>query len=296
MFRGSENFIYISLVVVLVLVMMGIATSLLKRKQEDSTLREDEVDQYSAFVSRSRLVTNLNRNRLINRLGKSKRDGDLIDVFNKSKNPWGITPTIFRAMRTGTIIASLALAAFFFVFLGANKVALFVLIVGVVLWWYPLYYYKAIGKEREQEWDKIYEFIWVLKNSSMLYDAKKVCLETRDYIQEHYPHQKEIIEGFIDFHIHWEDDEIPEYILKYYNFPIPKELYTILYNMNISGQPPNQNLDNLRSFALNKHNKLIQKTLSQVPTKATIGTLPFLMFSVVIALLIPMMYTFLKLM
>ena len=36
-----------------------------------------------------------------------------------------------------------------------------------------MYYYKEIGEERELEFNKIYEFIWVFKNNLSLYELKQ---------------------------------------------------------------------------------------------------------------------------
>lgn len=297
MFEGSTNAVYILVSTILILIIMGTVTNMWRKKQIRDRVTK-EVDKYDSFVSDSGIVARLSKSVLVNKIGRTNERAysELKVLFDKAKNPWGITPTIFRFIRISLFTVGLFIGLFLALFFKSYDMSFIFLIIGFLGWWYPSYYYKAVAKEREQEWDKIYEFIWIIKNSSMLYDAKKVCLETRDYIQQHYPHHKELIQGFTDFHEHWDEDEIPEYILRHYNFSIPKELYTILYNMNLTGTSPDQNLDNLRAFALNRHNHSIQSVLSGVPSKATLGTLPFLMISVVIALLIPMIQTFLNLM
>ena len=91
-----------------------------------------------------------------------------------------------------------------------------------------MYYYKAIGKEREVEWDKVYEFVWLIKNTAMLYDGRKVCLEVKNYIEAHYPHYKEIISGFDDFYTYWEEGIVPDFIRNIIILPYQKK-YTIFY-------------------------------------------------------------------
>lgn len=292
----EENGVYILISVISILLIMGIATSLIK-SNDSKSVDEDDKDEYDHNLSSSNMVNNLNKSKMVNKVTpNAKKNKHLIKLFDNAKNPWGLTPTIFQAIRILSLSLGSFLALMIFVMFNSWQIALLVLGLGILGWWYPLYYYKAIAKEREQEWDKIYEFIWVIKNSSVLYDAKKTCLETRDYIKLHAPQYEEIINGFNDFHEHWDDDKIPDYILKYYNFAVPKELYTLLFNMNITGIAPEQNLNNIRAFALNKHNNLIQSTLSGVPSKATLATLPFLMISVVLALLVPMVKTMLDVM
>lgn len=304
MFSFTGNMFLILVTTLLIIFAMGIISRMIKdrRKIKEGDVIESnptQFDNYSAFRSNSKLVTSFNKNKLINRFGRTNNeeaDSALVKIFNDAKNPWGITPTIFRGIRLLILVVGFSIASSSYVLFGTQKLSLYILIITGIAWWYPMYYYKAIGQERNDEWDKVYEFIWIIKNTSLLYDAKKVCLETRDYIRDHYPHQKEIIDGFNDFYEHWNEEEIPEYILKHYNFPIPKEIYTILFQMAVTGTSPEQNLNNLREFSINKHNGRIQKVLSGVPSKATLGTLPFLMLSVVLALLVPMVTGLMKLM
>ena len=292
----------------LILIQIFAVIEFLKKKKRlikaaDDIRKSDNIfvdEYYDSFVSDSDFIKKMRKNRLILALGKGPKENEekWNTLFNNAKNPWGITPTIFRAIRIGVFLTGLFLALMLYLMMDKNYYALFGLFISFLGWWYPMYYYKAIAEERETEWDKMYEFMWVVKHSAQLYDAKKVCLETMRYIQDHYPKYKELITGFKDFYNNWEEDakELPEFILKYYNFPIPKEIYTILFEMQASGISPDQSLDNLRVFALNKHNGKIQKFLSTVPSKATIFSLPFLMISVIIALLVPMIMSLIKIM
>lgn len=219
---------------------------------------------------------------------------ELKEIFYKAKNPWGITPGIFQLIRFGGA-ALCAIASAFCLFIDIN-ISIFILGIAVLFVWYPMYFYKATGKEREEEWNKMYEFIWVLKHNAMLYDPAKTFLNTTKYIQEHAPHDKEIIQGFKDFYDNWNEEEIPEYIHKYYSFPVPKEIYQIIFNMYKSGEFPEDQLNSLRTFIVNHQNLTVEKTLSGVSGKATIYSLPFMMVSVIVALMIPMVFQLIQFM
>lgn len=213
-------------------------------------------------------------------------------IFYRAKNPWNITVPVFQFIRffgLGFMLAVAAVVLFF-----SKEVAIFCAAIGILFVWYPMYYYKAIGEEREAEWNKMYEFIWVLKHNAMQYDPARVFLKTSEYIAEHAPHDKEIIQGFKDFYQHWDDEEIPEYIQKFYDFPVPKEIYQIIFNMYKSGTFPEDSINSLREFIINKQDLVVEKALSGVSGKATIYSLPFMMLSVIVALMVPMVFQLLQ--
>lgn len=286
-----------ALMVFLIFIATVIIVHLLRKKKEEKEIIENYED-YIGFVSRSSIVTKLRNNRFVRNIGainnesKSKWE----TLFNNAKNPWGITPAIFQFIRITCLFSGAILAIVFYSIFENKMMSLIGLFIAIVGWWYPMYYYKAIGKEREVEWDKVYEFVWLIKNTAMLYDGRKVCLEVKNYIEAHYPHYKEIISGFDDFYTYWEEGIVPDFIKKYYNFAIPKEVYNILLQMSITGEFPEISLNNLRVFTLNKHDGKVQKILSGVSSKATLSSLPFLMVSVVVAIMVPMLANFIKLM
>ena len=305
---NRETLVIIFFFMLLFFVQLFFIVGYLNKKKRIKEVTEDIkksknifIDNYQdEFVSKSDLVRRMRTNKLIMALGKpgGENTSKWQKLFNNAKNPWGLTPTLFRAIRLGSIIIGLLISLLFYILMEGKQFVILGLIISGIGWWYPMYYYKEIAKERENEWDKMYEFIWVIKHSAWLYDAKKVCLETKKYIENHYPQYKELISGFNDFYNHWDErsNELPEFILKYYNFPVPKEIYNILFQMQQTGNPPDQSLDNLRVFTLNRHKAKIQKCLSLVASKATIASLPFLMISIIIALLIPMILTVMQFM
>lgn len=221
--------------------------------------------------------------------GKFERKDDptgLEDLFYKAKNPWKMTLGMFRAIRILIpAIAVIVAIPFFFV---DYAISVFIIGLGVLGWWYPMYYYKAVASEREAEWNKFYEYIWVIKNNAMLYSPKKVFLETQNYIEDHAPHNKELIQGFRDFYAYWEEDEIPDYIARTYSFSIPKEIYQIMFNMNRTGQFPSSELDSLREFIINKQDSAVEDNLSRVAASATMASLPAMMISVILGLMVPL--------
>lgn len=293
----------------LILIQIFVVVGFLKKKKRISqaaeSIRKSKdifIDDYQdEFLSKSKLVSDMRKNKLIIALSKGGGGGNQKrwnELFNNAKNPWGITPSIFKAIRFSVVLAGLFIALMLFLLVEKSYYSILGIMISFLGWWYPMYFYKETANEREEEWDKMYEFIWVIKHTVLLYDARKVCLETKKYIESHYPKYTELITGFGDFYANWDDNakEIPEYILKYYNFPVPKEIYNILFQMAQTGNQPEQSLNNLRVFVLNKHSGKVQKYLSTVPSKATISSLPFLMISVIIALLVPMIMTLIQIM
>lgn len=292
----------------LVVAAMFAIARIIKEKQQGEQLEADmaakeaeigdysqftEVDGYTGFVDENNQIWQMiQKNRLLRQLGRTKDKEKYENIFNAAKNPWGMTPSVFRSIRAGGVIGGMLLGLLLSFLFAKTMFIWFGVLIAFIAWFYPMYYYKAIAKEREQEWDKIYEFIWLFKHTSQLYDARKVCVECKNYIQKNYPQYQEIIDGLQDFYDYWDPEQIPEYIMQYYNFPIPKELYSILYQMEQTGVSPESNFSNLRVFCLNKHEKKIQKALSNVPAKATITTLPFLMASIILGLMLPMLVTF----
>lgn len=227
--------------------------------------------------------------------GKFARDAAKTErLFDAAKNPWGMSVTTFQFIRfVGLLLFSiLGLIAL----LGGigNEISILLVGVGFICFFYPTHYYKSIAQEREMEWNKMYEYIWVVKNNISMYDPAKAFLEIRDYIASHSPQNKEIISGFNDFYQHWNEDEIDSYIKKYYGQPVPRELFQIIFNMHKTGEFPEMSLNSLRQFIINSQDLNVEKTLASVAGKATIFSLPFMMLSVMVALMVPLIYQLLS--
>lgn len=237
-------------------------------------------------------VNKMNNNDFVSKFSKSLPNSNIVKIFNRSKNPWRMTIPTFQFVRYFGLILGIFLSLSLLVF--GLEYSLFSLFIGILCFWYPMYYYKAIGDEREAEWNKTYEFIWVIKHNLMLYDPAKAFNNTKIYIQEHAPHNKEIIQGFSDFYKYWDSEKIDPYIERFYPFSITREIYQIVFNMNKTGEFPEDSLNALRSFIINAQNLSVEKTLSSISGKATIYSLPFLMISVIVSLMVPLIFQIVK--
>lgn len=288
-----------SAIAIFALVLLGVVlTTISVKSRNNATDGNDEnkenYDYNNDNVKRKGIINKMNYNSFINHIGKKMPQSNLEKIFNRAKNPWRMTIPTFQFIRFGGLFISLILAACLLPI--GYQPSLFALAIGILFVWYPIYYYKAIGDEREAEWNKMYEFIWVIKHNIMLYDPAKSFINTKIYLEEHAPHNKELIAGFQDFYNHWNPDYIDDYIERYYPFSVSREIYQIIFNMNKTGDFPQDQLNSLRSFIINAQNLTVEKTLSSVSGKATIYSLPFLMMSVIVALMVPMVMQILQFM
>ncbi|MGM0197338.1 hypothetical protein [Enterococcus sp. AZ180] len=246
--------------------------------------------------SQSSFIDADSKSKLVKILSKdySRDPAELEKIFKAAGNPWGVSTATFRLVRLGSLVGGVIVSLFLVLFI--PKYAFVGIMFGLIGWFYPLYFYKETARERAAEWNRIYEYIWVIKHSCLLYDAKKVFLETRDYIQENNPEKKELINGFNDFYENWDPAKIPDMINEKYPFPIPNEIYNIIFNMNLTGESPDQQLDSLKDYSINKSDGVILEVLSGVEGKATLFSLPFLMLSIILALIVPLFTNIMKLM
>lgn len=259
------------------------AAAMLKRKD----IEEKEEEQVKGLMNK------LNHSSVIKSVGNSIPDSQLESIFNRAKNPWRMTLATFQAVRFIGLGFFIILAISGYTFFGFET-GLFLFSIGILCYWYPMYYYKAIGDEREAQWNKTYEYIWVIKHNITLYDPAKAYMNVKLYIEKHAPHNQEIIQGFEDFYRYWNQDEIDPYIRRFYPFPVTREITQIIFNMHKTGEFPEEALNSLRSFIVNTQNLTVEKTLSSVSGKATMFSLPFLMFSVIIALMVPLIFQILR--
>lgn len=252
-----------------------------KVKESGDSKGKDKKVQYKGFINK------LNHSETVNKItAKFPKNEKLEQIFNRAKNPWRMTMSTFQFVRFAGAalflilgLPCLSVGMPYFVFMAG---------LGFLCFWYPLYFYKATGNERETEWNKSYEFIWVVKHNLMLYDPAKAYLEVHKYISSHAPHNKEIIQGFYDFYKYWSADGVDPYLERFYSFSIPREIYQIVFNMHKTGEFPEDGLNSLRAFIINTQNLAVEKQLSGVSGKATIFSLPFLMVSVIVALMVPL--------
>lgn len=238
------------------------------------------------------IMSKLNKNVAVRNLGEKMTTSNLEKIFDRAKNPWNMSTSTFQFIRFGGFLVFFIISITIFIS-GSNKEwGVFMLGIAVLFFWYPMYYYKAIGEEREVEWNKMYEFIWVLKNNLSMYDPKKSFIETKMYIEKHAPKNKEIIQGFSDFYEYYSDENISEKIKKDYPFAIPKEINQIVFNMSKTGEYPEDSLNSLRKSIINLKGLAVENTLSKVAPSATMYALPFLMASAILSLMVPLLIQF----
>ena len=277
-----EKLFILVLMALLIFIICFCLASVYRTKQldEERARKQNEQKQIKGFINK------LNHDDRIRQLGSRMPSSDLEVIFNRAKNPWRMTIPTFQFIRFCGLLAGIVLA----IPLSLLDIyySIFVIGLGILCFWYPLYYYKAIGNEREAEWNKMYEFVWVIKHNMMLYDPAKAYMNVKIYIENHAPHNKEIIQGFYDFYSHWNTEEIDPYITRFYPFSVTREITQIIFNMHKTGEFPEDSLNSLRSFIINAQNLTVEKTLSSVSGKATIFSLPFLMISVILALMVPL--------
>lgn len=290
---GILVFVAICIFLIGAIIFVLASTGKKRPKSLDENLPSEE-DLIGTEAKARGLIKKFNNNGIVDKVGSILPSTGLDRIFFRAKNPWHMSKSTFQFIRFGGAIISLIFIPVLYPIFGLAPSIFFPALIAFLCFWYPKYYYKAVGDEREAEWNKMYEFIWVLKHNVMLYDPAKSFINTRNYVAEHAPHDKEIIAGFQDFYEHWNPDYIDEYIEKYYPFSVTREIYQIIFNMNKTGDFPEDQLNSLREFVINAQNLTVEKNLSGVSGKATIFSLPFLMVSVIIALLVPMILQLLQ--
>jgi hypothetical protein len=219
---------------------------------------------------------------------KFPKNKELSVLFRKSKNPWGLTESSFVFIRYGGLAGGLILAFLSFIITKLPELAILFAAIGVILFVVPESKYKNAAKDRERQWSQLYQFIWVIKHNATFYDPKKVWIETESYIKNHTKNLPELEEGFHDFAEHWNGQYMDEYIQRTYgDFDIPKELFNIMLQSQQTGEFPESELNSLRTIIVNKMNFMVQDTLSTVGTKATMCSTPFLLATVAIVVIVP---------
>lgn len=282
MFRTRFGLLALSAFLIMLMMILGFQLMKMREMKKEAEERKNK-KKYRGMINK------LNHSDMVIGFGNIFQTENLEMIFNRSKNPWGMTIATFQFIRYFGCLAMAIVAGLLFVSVGTQP-GMLAGGCAFLFFWYPMYYYKAIGNERETEWNKMYEFIWVIKHNMMLYDPAKTYINVRQYIVEHAPHNQELIQGFDDFYHYWNPDEIDPYISRYYPFSIPREITQILFNTHVTGVFPEESLNSLRQFIINSQDEAVEKTLSGVSGKATMYSLPFMMVTVIIALMVPLVY------
>ncbi len=239
------------------------------------------------FFTKAGFIERLNRSSLSNSLTNTLKNNDKLTVlFRKSKNPWNLTPNSFNAIRWGGLVLFLVLA------LGMIPIewtiSLVFLLFAGMCFVLPKKKYNDAAISREAQWNQLYQFIWVIKHNLNYNDPRRTWLETEKYIHAHTKNLSELENGFKDFAEHWNDENIDDYLRdNYCDFAIPKQLLEVVLNSHLTGEYPDKELTSLREIILEKMNFFVKERLSTVGAKATMCSSPFLLFSVSLVILVP---------
>lgn len=240
------------------------------------------------FNDTEEIVDFLNTNEKIQKFGsKFTENNKLQKLFNKSGNPWKLNTFTYTAIRFGGLAIGIVLALIFFFIIGISGLIIF-LMIGLACFVLPKKKYEDAAKERERQWTQLYQFMWVIKHNATFYDPKKVWIETGKYISEFTNNLPELEKGFADFADHWNESYMDDYIKETYGeFPIAKELFSIMLVSQQTGQFPEKELDSLREIIINKQDFYVNNELSTVGAKATLVSAPFLMGSMFVSIIVP---------
>lgn len=243
-------------------------------------------------INLSNTISTLNESKLVNMAGSKFTNGTALELlFRKAKNPWNLTPATYNFIRYGLTILCVLVGLLLY-FIAGWFFMILMFIIGALCFLIPKLKYNGAAKDREHQWNQLYQFMWVIKHNASLYDPKKVFNETALYIDKHAPQLNELREGFKDFADHWNGKYADDYIKTSYEcFDIPKELYTIMLVGQQTGEFPEKELGALRTIIISKMDYAIKDTLSMTATQATLRSTPFLLVSMGVIILIPTLFS-----
>lgn len=284
----NRGFIFAILIFGFCILLIGI--SLRKPKNDKRVTENADKDSYKyKLFSKNGMIERIDSSSAAIALTSTLGNTESLDsLFRRSKNPWNLTPVTYNFIRYGassiafiTGLALLPLSWTFTLIFGAA---------GGMLLLLPKQKYESEAHKRENQWNQLYQFMWVIKHNLNFYDPKKTWLETEKYIHEHTDNLPELECGFKDFAAHWNGKYIDTYLKRTYgDFAIPKQLLDIVLTSQLTGEYPDKELTSLRQIILEKMNFHVQETLSTVGMKATMYSSPFLLVSVALIVLVPVL-------
>lgn len=287
----------ISPILIMVVLAIGISLFLLgltlKRSSVDK-IREQKKKLYQLTKTEG-VISTLNKSSFIQDMGSQMgtKNKEIEVLFRKSKNPWGLTPATYQFLRLilAPVCAVIGLGMFAF----SAEIGVILIAIGACLFIIPKKKYEAAAEAREGQWCQLYQFMWIIKHNLEMNSPKVACNETAKYIDEHADNLPELVQGFHDFSDHWNQEGMDEYLeYSYGDFSIPKDLYGILANSVRTGTSANDQLTSLRRVIIEKMNYRVQQVLSEVSEKATTRSSPFLLASVSVVVLGPVILTILN--
>lgn len=211
-------------------------------------------------------------------------------LLRVSGNPYKFSKLTWCLVKFGVPIAAVIVSFVIYAFTNDVTYAAIPILFGVMAFVYPTYYYKQLILDRERMWNKIHSHIWRISNSLDDNGPKKVCIEMRDYFES--VNETELALGFETFYELWPDDpdnipEALENLNRNFPFDIPKDLYGILLECWRNTATATERLESFKATCELKYEKYSNELLSKVPSTATMYSLPFLLISVMAAILFP---------
>lgn len=255
-----------------------------KIKNPDGTLSEPDIE------------TKLEQVRFLKIFNKFNNEG-LDYLLRVSKNPYHFTPTVFLGIKYVCSILCVIVGLMVYAATNDGLYLGFFVLSGFLCFWYPTYYYQDLIRQRERSWNKIYSYIWRVDNDLETNDPKKMCIDMRDYLLD--LGEIEMSQGFNYFYECWPEtpersNQSIEEFAKMFPFQLPKDLYFVILETWKNSTSASQRLENYRRTAILKYEKFSNNILAKVPSTATIYSLPFLLISVMVAILFPAVLDIMK--
>lgn len=293
----NRTLIAMLLLVALCFVILGAIFKVMPKKDDkEKELFNKDGSVKHKITSSAGIIERLNDSEKIQALGMrftGKQNKELEILFRKAKNPWNMTPFTFNFIRYVCGIVPIVVGICLY---QVNwTITLILVAIGGLCFVLPKKIYTDIAYQREIQWNQLYQYIWVIKNNLNYYGAKKTFIETENYIKDHSNNLPELVSGFHDFYQHWNGQYMDDYIKETYgDFSIPKQLFEIMLTSQLTGEYPDEELNSLRRVILEKMNFHVQNVLSTVGMKATMYSAPFLLMSVGLVVLVPVVLSIIE--
>lgn len=239
-------------------------------------------------LSKEEMQVKIEQLKIINEVSKISQS-KMERLVRLSGNPLGLTPAIFTAI-IYIVPALCALIGLWFSLIGEDTFCYFMIVIGILCFWYPPYHYKEKIRARENAWFKIQQHLYKLSEELESNDYKKALLNVSTYLFS--IKEDELARGLAYMVEKWPDkaediNAATEEFEYYYPFEIARDLFVLLLNAEQSGVSSTQRIESFKGTVIMKYNKFADKELSRIPAITTCLSLPFLMLSCIVALLVP---------
>lgn len=248
-------------------------------------------------ITKENYKENLDELKMLKAIEDFDKNNNLDHLFKISRNPWNFNKLTWNLVRYVVPLVCVIACVFIYVISSDLFFSVIPMIGAFAAFFVPTSHYKGLVKNRERAWNKIVSHLWRVSNSLETNDPKKVCVEMKDYFTK--VGEVELASGFEAFYECWPEtfdgtNEAMQKFEEYFPFEIPKNLYYILLECWRNSAPANERLNNFAKTCEMKYNQYSNELLAAVPSKATMYSLPFLLISVMAAVLFPAALTILE--